>query len=324
MINVLVIQGKNKEAEILKNPEDISSYIDKKDVLVWVDIQKPTQKDLQLLEKYFAFHPLAIEDCMASIQRPKIDRYDNYLFIVLHAATLGAHKDKATSLELDSFVGQNYVVTVHLKTIPSVSSTWERCIKNSGIMTRGAAYLFYFLADALVDNYFPILEKLDKEIQKAEDAIFKNADSFALNRIFDLKENVLILRRILGPQRETMNFISRGGYDPIIPADLSIYFRDVSDLLARINDNLDTYRDMLASALDGYMSATSNKLNEIMKVLTIICTIMMPLTLITGIYGMNFRFMPEVQWRYGYFVIISIMALIAAGMLLFFKKKKWL
>lgn len=323
MINI-AIQEKNKNAEILKNLEDISSYLGKKDARVWVDIQKPTQTDMQFIGRHFSFHPLAIEDCMTSIQRPKIDRYDNYLFIVLHAAILAPHKDKASSLELDSFIGENYVVTVHLKPIPSVSATWQRCIKHIGIMSRGAAYLFYFLADALVDNYFPILEKLDKEIQKAEDAIFKHADSTVLSKVFDLKENVLILRRILGPQRETMNFIARGGYHPIIPAELSVYFRDVSDLLARINDNLDTYRDMLTSALDGYMSITSNKLNEIIKVLTIIATIMMPLTLITGIYGMNFRFMPEINWRYGYFAVMLIMISLAGGMLLFFKKKKWL
>ena len=179
-------------------------------------------------------------------------------------------------------------------------------------------------SEAFWRNYFPITEKLDGEIQKAEDFVFKNPNSVLLNKIFDLKENVLILRRIIGPQRETMNFIARGGYDPIIPADLSIYFRDVSDLLARISDNLDTYRDMLTSALDGYVSSTSNKLNEIMKVLTIIATIMMPLTLITGIYGMNFRYIPEVQWRYGYFVVIGIMIFLACCMLLFFKKKKWL
>lgn len=320
----IITQEKNKNVEPLKNIEEISAYLKKTDTFVWVDVEKPTQKDMQFLENYFSFHPLAIEDCMTTIQRPKIDRYDNYLFIVLHAAILGPHKDKATSLEVDSFIGENYVVTVHLKSIPSVSSTWERCLKNLQIMSQGAAYLFYFLADALVDNYFPILEKLDKEIQKAEDNIFKNTDSLALNKIFDLKENVLILRRIIGPQRETMNFIARGGYQPIIPAKLSIYFRDVSDLLARISDNLDTYRDALSSALDGYMSATSNKLNEIMKVLTIIATIMMPLTLITGIYGMNFRFMPEIESRYGYFITVGIMVAIACGMLIFFKKKKWL
>jgi magnesium transporter len=323
MIRIL-IQKKDETPAVLENIDEISNHLGKKETIVWVDAEKPTEKNMQFLEKHFSFHPLAIEDCLTTIQRPKIDRYDNYLFVVLHAATLGPHKDKATSLELDSFVGENYVVTVHLKTIPSVSSTWDRCTKNSGVLSRGSAYLFYFLSDALVDNYFPILEKLDKEIEKTEDAIFKNSDSATLNKIFDLKENVLTLRRILGPQRETMNFIARGSCEPLISSKLSIYFRDVSDLLARITDNLDTYRDMLTSALDGYMSATSNKLNEIMKVLTIIATIMMPLTLITGIYGMNFRFMPEIDWRWGYFGIIGIMITIAGSMLIFFKKKKWL
>ena len=324
MIRVIK-QEKDKGTEVLKDGGSLLPYINKKNVFLWVDIEKPTQKDIQFLGKNFSFHPLAVEDCMTDIQRPKIDTYEGYLFIVLHAAILSSHRDKATSLEVDSFVGANYVVTVHLKPVASVTSTWERCLKNNTIMSRGPAYLFYFLADALVDNYFPILERLDKNIQKVEDSVFATTDSSAvLSKIFNLKENVMILRRIIGPQRETMNFISRGGYDPIIPADLSIYFRDVSDLLARINDNLDTYRDMLSSTVDGYMSATSNRLNEIMKVLTIIATIMMPLTLITGIYGMNFRFMPEIGWRYGYVAIIAIMLTIAGGMLLFFKNKKWL
>ena len=323
MIQILM-QEKDKAPILLDNIADTPSHLGKKETVVWVDIQKPNEKDMQFLEKHFSFHPLAIEDSMTTIQRPKIDRYDGYLFIVLHAAILSAHRDKATSLELDSFVGENYVVTVHLKPISSVTSTWERCKKHPGIMSQGAAYLFYYLSDALVDNYFPILERVDKDIQKAEDRVFKDGDSGTLSKIFDLKENVLLLRRILGPQRETMNFIARGDYSPIIPSKLSIYFRDVSDLLARINDSLDTYRDMLTSAQDGYLSVTSNKLNEIMKVLTIIATIMMPLTLITGIYGMNFRFMPEIEWRYGYFVVISFMVSLAIGMLLFFKKKKWL
>ena len=126
MINIIT-QEKNKNVEILKNVNDLSSYLAKKDVFVWVDIAKPSQKDMQFLEKHFSFHPLAIEDCMAAIQRPKIDRYDGYLFIVLHAAILAPHRDKATSLEVDSFVGENYVVTVHLKPIPSITSTWESC-----------------------------------------------------------------------------------------------------------------------------------------------------------------------------------------------------
>jgi len=323
MLKILV-REKNKNVERLSDKSRVSSYINNKDTHLWVDIQKPTQEEMAFLEKHFLFHPLAIEDSMTTIQRPKIDKYDNYLFIVLHAATLAPHKDKATSLELDTFVGENYIVTVHSKPIPSVTSTWERCLKNTGLMAQGAAHLFYFLADALVDNYFPILEKLDREIQKVEDSVFSNTTSQTLSKIFELKENVFTLRKILGPQREAMNILARGGYLPIIPAKLSIYFRDVSDLLARINDNLDGQRDMLASALDGYVSTTSRKLNEIMKVLTIIATIMMPLTLISGIYGMNFKFMPELTWRYGYLAIIGVMLAIAIGMLMFFKKKKWL
>ena len=323
MIKIL-IQKKGKNAEITEDLGRLPAYLGEKDTFAWVDVEKGTQKDMAFLEKTFSFHPLAIEDCMTEIQRPKVDRYEKYLFIVLHAAILGPHKDKATSLELDMFVGENYVVTVHLKSIPSVTGTWDRCIKNMGIMSRGSAYLAYFLADALVDNYFPILEKIDKEIEKAEEKVFKGGDSVTLSKLFALKENVFILRRILGPQRETMNFISRGGYEPIIPSELSIYFRDVSDLLARIIDNLDTYRDMLTSALDGYMSAASNNLNQIMKVLTVIATIMMPLTVITGIYGMNFKFMPEIRCRYGYYAVLMVMLLISIGMLLFFKKKRWL
>ena len=322
MIKILTFQ--NNTVEILKNIKDVAGFIGKKGTYVWVDVQKPSAEDMRFLEKQFLFHSLAIEDCMSTIQRPKIDRYEKYLFVVLHAAHIGSHKNRATALELDTFVGENYVVTVHTNPIPSVSMTWERCLRNAQIMSRGTGYLFYYLTDALVDNYFPIIEKLDKEIEKCEDSVFKNPDSNVPNKIFFLKENVMILKRNIGPQREITNFIARGGYEPVISDSLSIYFRDVSDLLARISDSLDLYRDTLTTALDGYLSSTSNKLNEIMKVLTIIATIMMPLTLITGIYGMNFRFMPEISWKYGYLIIMSIMLLIALCMLLFFKKKRWI
>ncbi|MBL7158331.1 MAG: magnesium transporter CorA family protein, partial [Candidatus Omnitrophica bacterium] len=255
MIKILTFR--NNVVEILKSTEEVSSVIGKKGTYVWVDIQKPSDTDIRFLEKHFLFHPLAIEDCMSTIQRPKIDRYERYLFVVLHAAHIGTHRNKATAHELDTFVGENYVVTVHTNPIPSVSMTWERCLRNAQIMSRGTGYLFYYLTDALVDNYFPIIEKLDKEIEKCEDSVFKNPDSNVPNKIFFLKENVMILRRNIGPQREITNFIARGGYEPIIPNNLSVYFRDVADLLARISDSLDLYRDTLTTAMDGYMSSTS-------------------------------------------------------------------
>ena len=136
MISIMILE-KNKGTMVLESRDKLTLYLGKKDVFVWVDVRKPVQKEMEFLEKHFSFHPLAIEDCMTTIQRPKIDTYDSYLFIVLHAAILAAHKDKASSLELDSFVGENYVVTVHLKSIDSITSTWERCLKNKGIMSRG-------------------------------------------------------------------------------------------------------------------------------------------------------------------------------------------
>lgn len=320
----LLLYEKNGKCQVINDVEKIRTLVKRKDVLLWLNVEKPAEKDMQFLQDNFNFHPLAIEDCMTTMQRPKIDRYDNYLFIVLHAASLGPHKDKATSLELDTFIGGNYIVTIHMKPIKSIMSSRERCIKNPQILSKGPTHLFYAITDALVDNYFPILDKLDKDIEKAEQTIFKTHAAENINKILNLKEIVLTLRRFIGPQREIVNFLARGDYQPIISSDFSIYFRDIADLLARISDTLDSYRDVLTSILDGYRSIVSNSLNEIMKVLTIIATIMMPLTLVTGIYGMNFKFMPELDWRYGYFLIMFFMLAIGGSMLLFFKHKKWL
>ncbi|NQT22203.1 MAG: magnesium/cobalt transporter CorA [Candidatus Omnitrophica bacterium] len=320
----LLLYENDGNCRVIEKLEDIKKEVKNKDALLWLNVEKPTEKDMELLIQCFNFHPLAIEDCLTSIQRPKIDRYDDYLFIVLHAATLSPHKDKATSLELDTFIGQNFIVTVHMKPIKSVASARSRCIKNPQILSKGPAHLFYTIADSLVDNYFPILAQLDKDIEKTEQLIFKDHASENVSKILNLKEIVLTLRRFIGPQREIVNFLARGDYQPTISADLSIYFRDIADLLARISDTLDGYRDILTNILDGFTSVTSNKLNEIMKVLTIIATIMMPLTLVTGIYGMNFQFMPELNWKYGYFVILFIMLSIGGSMLLYFKHKKWL
>ena len=323
----LILYDKNGTCQVIDNIKDMEKQIKRKDALLWFNVEKPSEGDMSFLQDNLNFHPLAIEDCLTSIQRPKIDRYDDYLFIVLHAANLAPHKDKTASLELDTFIGPNFIVTVHMKPIMSIASTRERCIKNPQLMAKGATYLFYTIADALVDNYFPILDKLDKDIEKVEDVIFKKKSDDStenIHKILTLKENVLTLRRFIGPQREIVNYIARGDYQPIIANELSIYFRDISDLLARISDSLESYRDVLTSILDGHTSLASNRLNEIMKVLTIIATIMMPLTLISGIYGMNFKNMPELDWQYGYFFIVFMMFVLGGSMLLFFKHKKWL
>lgn len=291
--------------------------------MLWVDIKGFDEEAAKELEGVFGFHPLAIEDCISTSQRPKIDSYDGYIFVILHAAQLKPKKFGIATIELNSFIGRDYVVTVHETAIPSIDAIKERCKKNPALMSKGPSDLFYSIVDAMVDNYFPILDKLDKKIDLVEHGIFDKPGRVLLDSLFSLKNDILALRRIIGPQRETINFLAKGEY-PIISQELALYYRDVSDQLARIIDLLETYRDILSSAMDGYMTSISNRTNEVMKTLTIIATIVMPLTLITGVYGMNFTHMPELQSPYGYYATLFFMFLLGAGMLIFFKRKKWL
>jgi len=320
----LLLYKDDGSCELISDMDNIEKAVIDKNYLKWLNVENPTNGDMRFLEQQFRFHPLAIEDCMADIQRPKIDKYDGYLFIVLHAASRAEHKDKATSLEVDIFLGANFIITVHMKPIKCITTAQERCTKNSQIMKNGPANIFYNIADALVDNYFPILESIDSEIDAIEKSMFKEPKNSNIHNLLVLKETVMTLRRFIAPQRVIVKFLERGDYQPIISNDLSLYFRDLTDLLARVNDTLYSYSDILSSMLEGYTFVASSRLNEIMKVLTIIATIAMPLTLLSGIYGMNFRFMPELQWKYGYFFALVLMVSIGISMLLYFKHKKWL
>ncbi|MDD5440132.1 MAG: magnesium/cobalt transporter CorA [Candidatus Omnitrophica bacterium] len=326
MIELLFYDTAAGQCTVTGDANEIKTLVKKPDGILWLDIEKPTYSDMEILEQGFNFHPLAIEDCMTTIQRPKIDKYiGGYLFVVLHAASLGLHKDKATSKEVDFFIGNNFLITVHVKSLGCITACRERCVKNPTLMGQGPGYLFYTVADALVDNYFPILDRLGTDIEKVEQMVHgKNENGNCISRILSLKDNVLTLRRFIGPQKELVNSLARGDYQPFISSELSIYFRDIYDLLAQISDTLDSYRDELTNILDGYRSVTANNLNEVMKVLTMIATIMMPLTVVGSIYGMNFKHMPELEWRYGYFFALALMMAIGLSMLVFFKTKKWI
>ena len=321
------------EALLYKNEGQVEAYTRLKDAralqqkeggFLWVDIEGFDKEEIEELEKTFGFHPLAIEDCISTSQRPKIDKYDGYLFIILHAAALKSKRFSIATIELNSFIGENYLVTVHETSIASIEVSKARCKKNPALMNKGSGELFYLIVDAMIDNYFPILDKLDKKIDVVEQAIFESPEQKLLDSIFSLKNDTLALRRIIGPQREAINFLARGEYSLIGGEGLGLYFRDISDQLARIIDILETYRDLLSSAMDGYISAISNRTNDVMKILTIIATIAMPLTVITGIYGMNFNYMPELRSPYGYYATLFVMFILGVGMLLYFKRKRWL
>jgi magnesium transporter len=285
-------------------------------------MENPTKEELALVKKAFGLHPLTVEDCVNTNARPKIDQFPTYLFLTLHAAVFNPSILKVKTLELNICVGKNYLLTVHMDTIPSLSTAWDRTEKNASIMASGSDNLLHLVIDSLVDNYFPVIDMLDTKIDKIEKEVFSNPKEEILEQIFSLKNEIIFLRRQISPQRETINMLAKGDHSFISPA-IGIYFRDISDNLMFILDTIETYRDTLTGALDAYLSNITNKTNEIMKTLTIITTIMLPMTLITGIYGMNFKHMPEIGWKFGYYGAYALMALVACGMFMYFKKNKW-
>lgn len=317
----IIAYSKEEGYRYFDQPERIPDFLKDKRELIWVDLEAATEPEASILSRYFNFHPLAIEDCISETLLPKVDDFGDYIFLVLHGARVA--EEGLSTMEINFFLGPNYLVTYHDEPSRSINKVKERCLKNSLSITRGADFLLHEILDGMVDNYFPVLDHLDAAIDQVEEEVFSRPEQGTLNKIFNLKKEVMHLRRVTGPQREILNRLSRDPF-PVISPKAAIYFRDVYDHLARISDLSESYRDLVSGALEAYLSVVSNRLNEIMKVLTIFTATLMPLTVITGIYGMNFQNMPELQSRNGYYAVLGIMAVIAGGMLFYFRKKKWL
>jgi len=298
------------------------SMLAREENLLWLDVENPTKEELELLKTEFKLHPLTIEDCVNTNARPKIEKFTDYMFLILHSAGVQPRANKIKTLELNICIGKNFILTIHIDPIPSINSNWDRCQKNAQLLSKGSDSLLHHIIDSLVDNYFPLMDVLDSKIEKIEQAVFKKPTQETLSRIFSVKKELLFLRRFVAPQREIVNLLSKDQHI-LIRSFIQVYFRDVFDNLLFIQEAIDTYRDSISSALDAHLSTISNKTNDIMKTLTIIATIAMPLTLITGIYGMNFKHMPELNWPFGYLGAYILMCAIAIGMLVYFKIKKW-
>jgi magnesium transporter len=318
---------KDQQIDIKNEKIDLSEWIGKEDCLLWLDLQDPNEEEIALLDEDFHFHELSIEDCIFAQSRPKVDEFENYLFLVIHSIVERERKGKTSEselevVELNIFLGRNFVVTVHEKPIKSLNLVRERCKQKQSIMARGSDFLFYSILDGIVDSYFPILEKVDDEISKLEEKVLKGANPEAMSELVSLKKDVLSMRRIVTPQRIVTGLLTRREL-LCIKEDTLIYLRDIYDHLARIEDILESHRDSLTSALDISLSGISNKLSETMKVLTIIATFMMSLTVITSYYGMNVE-LPETKWGIWGVVFVWVLLILAiVGMVLFFKKKKW-
>jgi magnesium transporter len=303
--------------------EEICAAQEKKDGLLWVSLENTDEEEItSILRDAFHFHPLAIEDCLTvGYQTPKIDDFGTYIFIITHALGLGPEFEM---VELNAFLGEKFLVTSYQgPTMSPIQMVWKKLDRDERLASHGSDFLLHAILDVQVDEFTPLIDQIDEEIEVLEDAVLGHPHPSVLERILDLKHRIMSLRRIIGPQREVMNRLSRDDF-PQITKQSRIYFRDIYDHLVRIQDMTESIRDLISGSLDIYLSATSNRLNEVMKALTIVSTIFLPLSFVAGVYGMNFQFMPELNWKYGYLMVWGVFILIVAGMLWFFKKRGWI
>jgi magnesium transporter len=322
MIRTIVLDKPSRQFSIINNPEAISDACGAENTVVWVDVADPTGEDFDMLAEEFRFHHLSIEDCRNEHQRPKVEEYQGYYFIVLYEASLilGRHLELK---ELNIFLGKNYVVTVHSQPIRAIKTAERLWSEWTDLAERGTGLLAYILIDTIVDDYMPLLDALSDRMDELEDHLFVEFKPEAIEEIFRIKKELLFLRRSVTPLRDVFNTLLRRE-QPIFSRETQVYFQDVFDHLIRTADTIDTLRDMIGSTMDAYLSISGNRMNMVMKRLTSISTILMSVTLVAGIYGMNFDYMPELKWRFGYIGTLTAMLIIGLAIYFYFRRIKWL
>lgn len=290
---------------------------------LWVDIENPVQEDIEpLLEERFGFHELAAEDTLSVNTLPKYDSFPTHDFFIFRAVDVNVNEHVSQTYKLATFLGKNFLFTIHEQPLPSVEDVWNRLPADRRLLQNGPDFTLYAIVDQIVDAHFPLLETIEECVDDLQDHIFEQPDSAHLDELLHLKRDLNVLRRHTLPQRELLNQISRGDAKFVQKQHL-IYFRDIYDHMFRISETIDVDRDQMAGAMEAYLSVIANRTNEIMKVLTIFSAIMLPLTLIAGVYGMNFVHMPELHWLHGYPFALGIMVAIAILMLGWFWRKGW-
>lgn len=290
----------------------------------WINVEGLS--DIELIDKMgkiFEIHPLIQEDIVHTHQRPKIEEHEKTLYIVLKMLNYNESTQEIESEQISIVLGENYVITFQERQGDVFEPIRTRLRNELGrIRSMGADYLAYALIDIIVDNYFIILEKVSDRIEIIEEELVNQPSEDTLTEIYALKNEMIFLRKSVWPLREVVNRLEKNEIQ-FITQSVKLYLRDVYDHTIQVIETVETLRDMLGGMLDIYLSSISNKMNEVMKVLTIIATIFIPLTFIAGIYGMNFEYMPELGWRNGYFIVLIVMLAIAGYMVYFFKKKDW-
>jgi magnesium transporter len=291
---------------------------------LWADLAAPTIPETLLLSDTFKFHPLSVEDARASIHAPKIEAYDGYLYAILHGIDFSAGRKGFATHDVDFFIGPNYLVTVHDGRSRSIAELQENVARNSKIMAEGPVGLFHRIVDSMVDYYRPEVNKLEDRIDELEKAVFSRPNNALIRRILDTKRDISTLRRIITPQRDVVARLARRDFVDI-STDLSFRFRDVYDHIVRIVDDVAIFQDRLGGILDAHLTNVSNRLNEVVKVLTVVSTIFMALALIAGLWGMNVK-LPYLPGEEGhqFWWVFGIMLVIVLTMLAFFRRRDWI
>jgi magnesium transporter len=293
-------------------------------VSVWVDLIEPSIPESLILSDTFGFHPLSVEDAMAEIHYPKVEAYDGYLYLILHGIDFEASQREFTTHDVDFFLGGNYLVTVHRGKSRSIADLRAHATRNPTILGDGPVALFHRIVDAMVDHYRPELDKLEARLEELERDVFERPAAALAREILEQKHEVAHLRRVTSPQRDVMARLARREFVDI-STEMAFRFRDVHDSLVRIADDGLIFHDRLSSMLEAHLSQVSNRLNEVMRVLTVVATIFIPLTLLSGIYGMNVA-LPEFPGGEGaqFWWLLGIMLAAVAAMLAVFRRKRWL
>ncbi|MBE4907613.1 magnesium/cobalt transporter CorA [Bacillus luteolus] len=314
MINVIAVTTENRIIKELPLRQLSSPNIR----WFWVDFDQPTDKEILELEKTFHFHPLAIEDCIHKLQRPKLDYYEDFTFFVVHSL----HSADEEKEEINFFVGANYFVSFHHHESMEVTEVWDKLISSKHLDNWNQYLIFYNVLDKIVDNYFPIIYRLEDNLNDLENNEKKESMDKLLDQLFDIRHSFLHLRHTVIPMRDLLyRLLNSERLGQLL--ERREYFSDIHDHLLKLSEMIDSNREVTNDIRDSYLSINSHQTNRVMKVLTVITTIFMPLTFIAGIYGMNFEYMPELTWRYGYFATLSLMLTIGLGMFFWFKKKGW-
>jgi len=293
-------------------------------VVVWVDLAAPSIPESLILSDTFAFHPLSVEDAMSALQFPKVEAYDGYLYIILHGIAYQAHERCFDTHDIDFFLGQTYLVTVHDGRSMSIADLREHATRNPKILSDGPVALLHRIVDAMVDRYRPEVDKLEDRLDDLEKAIFEDPKPALAKAILDEKRQVARLRRIITPQRDVIARLARRDFVDI-STEMSFRFRDIYDHLVRVADDAIMFQDRITGMLDAHLSNVSNRLNEVMKVLTVVATIFMPLTLLTGIWGMNVplpRFPGSQAAQFWW--VFGIMTAVVIAMLMVFRRRRWI